>query len=157
MHERVRKETPKPADPDYVKSCKPKSHLNWPRWVSWRSLVPRDERFWHVNGHLAMRSWAKERRKRNSNITHHVHLVGGVCLSVADKRALPLSCIVSISSRLYRVFSGSSSSTNRMPEPDLRRGLKMTMSRYVDKRCHVWVFRLESLPGNVPKLIKLNA
>lgn len=106
MHERLRKETPKPVDPDYVKRCKPKSHLNWrSRWVSWRSLVPRDERFWHVNGHLAMRSWAKERRKGISNITHHVHIDRGVCLSVADKGALPLSCIVSISSRLYRVFS----------------------------------------------------
>lgn len=99
MHERLRKETPKPVDPDYVKRCKPKSHLNWrSRWVSWRSLVPRDERFWHVNGHLAMRSWAKERRKGISNITHHVHVDGGVCLSVADKGAGPYHCPASLAS-----------------------------------------------------------
>lgn len=140
MHERLRKETPKPVDPDYVKRCRPKSHLNWrSRWVSWRSLIPCDERFWHVNGHLAMRSW--ERRKRyfqHYSSRPYTQMVASVCPLQTKGPGLTIVLhrqhLIQVVSRVQLILlideQNARARFTTRPEMD---------DEYVDKRCQVWV------------------
>lgn len=154
------REPPTAFVPKMLRFVKPKSHLNWPRWVAGRSLVAGYKRFGHIYGHLPVGSWEIGERK-----FHNYSLVIITYAHSGAQRDIPLSweSIVSISmsllnwwlmfccksiglllsdrysSKLYRVFSGSSSSTNTIPVPDFRRGLEGMM--YVDDKKRVTIFQ----------------
>lgn len=107
------------------------NYLNGSRWIPWRGLIPRYKWFWHVDRHLSMGTCGQERQgdvRFSSAVPHD------------SDDSLPLSwfteSIVSISmsllywwlmlhsSKLYRDLDGFSSSTNSIPVPDFRRGLR---------------------------------